>query len=79
MEFRRSVTELFDSADIKLRNYVKLRGIPLNTEFRKIRIPPELFFDGIMDTLTEICTALYNICSTFEKIQPCTILPVQQR
>ena len=35
---------------IKLRNSVKFRGIPLNTEFRKILIPPELFLDGIMDT-----------------------------
>ena len=31
-------------------------GIPVNTEFRKVRIPQELFFDGIMDTLfSDLC------------------------
>ena len=30
---------------------MEIRKIPLNTELRKIRIPPELFFDGIMDPL----------------------------
>ena len=35
----------------QLRKYVKFRGTPLNTEFRKIRISPELFFVGIIDTL----------------------------
>ena len=40
-EFWRNFTELFKSAGIKLRNSVKFRGIPFNTEFRKIRIPLE--------------------------------------
>ena len=36
-------------------------GILLNTEFRKIRIPPELFFDGIMDTVLNLLNfTLYN-------------------
>ena len=29
--------------------------IPLNTEFRKIRTPSELFFDGKMDSLFYLC------------------------
>ena len=36
---------------IKLRMSVKFRGVPLNTKFRKIKIPPELFFDEIIDTM----------------------------
>ena len=36
----------FFSAGIKLRNFVKSRGIPLNTEFRKVRIPPDFFSTG---------------------------------
>ena len=27
------------------------RRFPITKEFRKIRIPPELFFNGILDTL----------------------------
>ena len=42
-EFRRNITEFFNSAGIKLRNCLKFRGIPLNTEFSKIRIEPKLF------------------------------------
>ena len=42
---------IFRFSGIKLRNSVKFRGIPLNTDFRKIRIQPELFTKGIMDTL----------------------------
>ena len=43
----------FDSAGIILRSSVIFRGIPLNTDFRNISMPPELFFDRIMDTPIE--------------------------
>lgn len=43
--------EFFNSAGIKVWNFVKFRGISLNTQLRKIRIQSELFFDGIGDTL----------------------------
>ena len=42
-DFQRNFTELFNFAGIKLQNSVKFRRIPLNAEFRKIRIPPDLF------------------------------------
>ena len=51
VEFRRKFADFFHSAGIKLRNSVKFRGIQLNTEFRNLRIPPEQFFHGIIDTL----------------------------
>ena len=35
-EFRRNFTDF-----IKLRNSVKLRGIPVNKTFRRIKVPPE--------------------------------------
>ena len=41
----------------KTKKLRKIRGIPLNMEFRKIRIPAELFFDGTLDTLS---TVLYH-------------------
>ena len=36
---------------MKLRDSVKFSRIPSNTEFHRIRIPPELFFDEIIDTI----------------------------
>ena len=54
--------EFFYYVGIKLRNSVKMRGIPLITEFRKIGNPPGLFFDGIMDTIrVALCTVVYTV------------------
>ena len=49
-KFRQNYTYFFNSAGTRLRNLVKFRGIQFNTEFHRILIPSELFFDGIMDT-----------------------------
>ena len=46
--------EFSNFSGIKIRNAVKIRGISLKTEFRKIRIPPKLILDGIMDTLDSL-------------------------
>ena len=55
----RNFEEFFDSLKIKLRNSVKFRGIPSITDFRKIRIPQKLIFDGIMDTLCAVRLVKY--------------------
>ena len=39
-------------------DFRKIPGIPVNIDFRKIRIPPTMFFDGIMDTL--VCVPVYS-------------------
>ena len=43
-EFGRNVTEFSIQPELN-------HGIPLITEFREIRIPPEMFLDGMIYTL----------------------------
>ena len=72
-EFRRNFTEFSYSAGIKLRTSVIFRGTLLNAEFHKIITPPELFFNGIMDTLEECCIKNYPFFdATYHNV--CTLL-----
>ena len=52
-EFWRNLTEILKSARIKVRNSVKSRGIPLNTEFHKIR-------NSVYSEFRQICFSRNN-------------------
>ena len=43
----------YNGIPAEFREFFNSAGIPLKVEFLEIRIPPELIFDGIMDTILD--------------------------